>query len=130
MTLTAFVSGHRFISPEDFRRYYLELIEDALRAKYRFVVGDCAGADSFAQATLAERGYNNVLVFHMFETPRINYGFETRGGFTTDDERDHAMTLASNYDIAWVAPGRTNSGTFRNLQRRARLFPMAAPVNR
>ncbi len=128
--LTAFVSGHRFISPEDFKRYYLEAIEDAMRAQYAFVVGDCAGADSFTQALLAQRGYQNAVVYHMFHTSRINYGFETQGGYQTDEERDHAMTVASNYDIAWVAPGRTNSGTFRNLQRRARLFPMAAPVNR
>jgi len=40
------------------------------------------------------------------------------GGFTTDDERDAAMTMASDADIAWVRPGRKKSGTAKNLARR------------
>jgi ribosomal protein S16 len=55
---------------------------------------------------------------HMLAAPRNNTGFPTVGGFATDEERDEAMTLASDVDLAWVRQGRENSGTARNIARR------------
>jgi len=54
----------------------------------------------------------------MFEKPRNNAGFMMRGGYTSDNSRDKAMTTESNADIAWVRPGREKSGTAKNLKRR------------
>jgi len=62
----------------------------------------------------------NVRVFHMLDAPRHNVGdYSTVGGFLNDEDRDAAMTRASQADITWVRPGRTHSGTARNLTRRA-----------
>jgi hypothetical protein len=49
-------------------------------------------------------------------------GWPLVGGFKDDEERDAAMTAASDDDIAWVRPSgskRHGSGTRRNLERRA-----------
>ncbi|OAD24079.1 hypothetical protein THIOM_000077 [Candidatus Thiomargarita nelsonii] len=54
----------------------------------------------------------------MFESPRNNEGFNTKGGYSSDSSRDKDMTLNSTKDIAWVRPGRESSGTARNLKRR------------
>ena len=76
------------------------------------------GVDFMAQEWLSVYGHP-VTVFHMFDSPRWLLGqFPTVGGFTTDDERDAAMTAASDQDIAWVRPGREKSGTAKNIQRR------------
>ena len=63
-----------------------------------------------------------MTVYHMFESPRNNYGgYTTVGGFNSDSEGDEAMTAVSDEDIAWVRPGREKSGTAKNLARRLRL---------
>ena len=83
-----------------------------------------------------------VTVFHMLERPRhligtgagshdaataaradLSGGFPLRGGFRSDEERDAAMTAASDKDVAWVRPERSKrrSGTAKNLERRVRV---------
>jgi len=113
-----FISGHLDLTREEFTKHYEPRIRDALAAGASFVVGDARGADSHAQLFLSV--CNRVTVYHMFETPRNNFGlqFRTVGGFKSDRERDEAMTAASTHDIAWVRPGREKSGTAKNLARR------------
>lgn len=114
-----FVSGHRNITEEEFVQHYEPMLwtkvcdEDAC-----FVVGDCSGVDDMAQKYLKTMGVKDVKVYHMFESPRYNAGYELVGGFTSDAERDTAMTEDSDEDIAWVRPGCENSGTAQNIQRR------------
>ena len=60
----------------------------------------------------------DVIVYHMFESPRNNAGYQTIGGFQSDKERDAQMTKDSDRDIAWVRSGRKNSGTQKNIERR------------
>jgi len=88
-----------------------------------FVVGDYYGVDIMAQEYLKARNQTDVTVYHMFESPR-NYleGFKTIGGFTCDEDRDAAMTLASDYDIAYVRANKKKSGTARNLTRRTEVL--------
>ena len=64
-----------------------------------------------------------IKVFHMFTSPRnINPKItQTVGGFTTDVERDSAMTKHSDYDIAFIRPNKYNSGTAQNILRRYEL---------
>jgi hypothetical protein len=46
------------------------------------------------------------------------------GGFASDEERDAAMTQASDEDIAWVRPGNKRGyGTRNNLKRRESVRP-------
>ena len=117
--MTYFISGHLTVTPEEFQREYEPRIrEKAQEPNVDFVVGDARGTDHLAQKLLKQLGAK-VIVFHMFESPRHNEGFPTCGGFTSDRERDAALTAASDHDIAWVRPGRERSGTAKNLRRRA-----------
>lgn len=116
----AFVSGHLDLTQEEFDREYTPKIESVHASGGSFVVGDASGADSMFQSYAAEHGLL-VTVFHMFESPRNNVGnFPTVGGATSDKSRDEAMTMATTEDIAWVRPGRENSGTAKNLKRRSK----------
>lgn len=124
---TAYISGHLKISEDEFFEHYVPKIEEAVANGDSFVVGDARGTDARAQSYLCEclgEKSPRVRVFHMFERPRnLNGGFSTVGGFTSDEDRDAAMTVASDYDIAWVRPGRENSGTANNLKRRKVIQP-------
>lgn len=142
-----FVSGHMDLTKEEFAQHYEPEIRREHAAGSRFVVGDAHGCDYMAQRLLhgLESGLakdtGRVRVFHMLERPRHSFGsgygsndpnlpkdswsgrrggFALVGGFTSDEERDAAMTQASTHDIAWVRPHRSKrkSGTAKNLQRR------------
>ena len=120
---TAFISGHLDLTLDEFSDHYEDKIRDAFHHGYKFVVGDAPGADHLAQIFLMEivdvyGRFNDIKVFHMFDSSRNNEGFETVGGFTSDLARDKAMTLVSHFDIAWVRPDRESSGTQKNLERR------------
>lgn len=120
MSKVFFISGHRDITEEEFKKYYEEKIFNAINQDANFVVGDYYGVDDLAQKYLKAMMVDKckVRVYHMFEEPRNNCGWLTVGDFTSDEERDSAMTYASDFDIAWVRPGKEKSGTARNLQRR------------
>ena len=116
-----FISGHLDLTDNEFADHYEARIREAIRTGGSFVVGDARGCDWMAQRYLYERVQvpaNHVRVFHMFEAPRNNMGFETVGLFTSDEERDAAMTRVSDDDIAWVRRGRESSGTAHNVFRR------------
>lgn len=114
-----FISGHLDLTEEEFQIHYAPQLQAAIDEAAEFVVGDARGADAMAQQWLKDRGLEkDLIVFHMFELPRNGIGFKAVGGFTSDRQRDHAMTLNSDADIAWVRPGRKKSGTAKNLTRR------------
>ena len=142
-----FVSGHMDLTKEEFALHYEPAIRKAHAEGARFVVGDAHGCDYMAQRLLhgletgAPKDAGRVRVFHMLERPRHSFGsgygsrdpnlpkdgwagrrggFELVGGFTSDEDRDAAMTQASTADIAWVRPvkDKRNSGTAKNLRRR------------
>ncbi len=115
-----FISGHLNLTQEEFNAHYLPLIYMAVANGDSFVVGDARGADTMAQDYLYKWiGKSRVTVYHMFDKPRYNAGFQTVGGFQTDKERDEVMTANSTNDIAWVRQGRHRSGTQKNLDRRS-----------
>jgi hypothetical protein len=114
---TYFISGHLDLTPWEFQINYESKLEAALAVGGNFIVGDARGADTLAQQWLYTHNAPTV-VYHMFEAPRNNIGHKTCGGFSSDSQRDKAMTLASQVDIAWVRPGREKSGTATNLERR------------
>jgi hypothetical protein len=119
MSKIYFISGHRDITEEEFIKYYEPKIWNAINEEgSKFVVGDCKGVDSMAQKFLKVMGVKDVKVYHMFEEPRYNVGFDTVGEFRSDIERDFNMTLNSNEDIAWVRKGKERSGTAQNIARR------------
>lgn len=117
MYKTYFISGHRTTPLEDFNKLYVPQIDGAMKKPCMFVVGDYEGVDRMAQDYLKSKGAKCV-VFHMLNKPRYNAGFPTMPGFKTDEERDHAMTVVSDQDIAFVKSGKEKSGTAQNLYRR------------
>lgn len=118
---TYFISGHLDLTFLEFQEHYAPLIKEAYENGANFVVGDARGADWLAQCFLGTlpNPEKRVKVFHMLEKPRNFIDiYENVGGFTSDEERDRAMTESSDEDIAWVRQGREKSGTARNLERR------------
>ena len=115
---TAFVSGHMTITEEEFGIHYIPVLNRAMEDNDLIIMGDCSGTDTITMKYLKSKGYKKVIVFHMLNKARNNHGFNTMPGFTNDNQRDSAMTDASDYDIAWVRPGRKGSGTDQNLERR------------
>jgi len=123
MKTTAFVSGHGDLTEQEFKEHYKPRLDWAIENGVWIVVGDYKGADTMAQEYLLNCYYRRVVVFHMFSEPRVNVGnFPTKCGYKTDNHRDSAMTMLSDYDIAWVRPGREKSGTAKNIKRRAGLI--------
>ena len=101
-TILHFISGHLDLSQTEFETYYRPRIDEVLaRDQEGFVVGDAKGADEKAQQYLLGKT-EFVFVYYMLESPRFNAGFYTVGGFSSDTERDTAMTKASDFDLAWV----------------------------
>lgn len=124
---TVFISGHRNISDLEFEAYKTAIIDElTINPDVKFVVGDYYGVDIMAQDFIIDvLGIDpeRITVYHMFESPRnvnpkvINF----KGGFTTDSERDTAMTNASYKDIAFVRDNTVMSGTAENILRRFKL---------
>lgn len=118
---TCFISGHLDLTPEEFDEHYRPRIDEMIERGCRFVVGDARGADTMAQDHLLSRGCKyKVMVYHMFDKPRYcaYEWWDKEGGWESDEERDAVMTQSSDVDIAWVRPGREESGTARSLERR------------
>lgn len=116
---TYYVSGHMDLTEAEFEEHYVPLLDKALKEGARFVVGDAAGADAMAYDYIIQNT-RRVVMYHMFEKPRNKRYASLKGGYRSDEERDAAMTADSDEDIAWVRPGRENSGTAKNLLRRSR----------
>ena len=128
---TFFVSGHVDLSEEQFTAHYTKPLTAAMAERAAFVVGDSQGADIMAQRYIAARSSAaEVTVYHLGSTPECveeSSAVSTRGGFATHDDKDAAMTGASDVDIAWVRSPEEQlalygenyvTGTEKNILRR------------
>ena len=125
ISITYFISGHRDITDEEFEFNYQEALNNIVSEvpDCKFVVGDYHGVDIMAQNYLIDVlqvDTSRITVYHMMEEPRnINPKIINKiGGFTSDSERDTAMTNASCNDIAFVRDNKKMSGTAENILRR------------
>lgn len=123
-----FISGHRDFTKEEFNAFYVPKLKKAIEEDdSKFVVGDYWGVDEMAQLWLKENlpfeEHHKVTVYHMYKNPRIlgSEYFNLSGGYKSDVERDTAMTLASDVDIAFIHTGRWTSGTAQNILRRTEI---------
>lgn len=140
---TVFVSGHMDLTPEEFRAHYVPRLHELVQARCVFVCGDAPGCDHMVQRWFADSfplGGAPLTVYHMLHAPRPHREpyvgpfnstpmpfpvdvYPLVGGFRSDEERDAAMTGASDEDLAWVRQDRRSrrSGTQANLDRRRRV---------
>ena len=130
-TPTYFISGHRNITDQEFYFHYVPKINEAMKEGAAFVIGDYYGVDQKAQDYLKEKRYDKskVVIYHMLDKPKYCVWEHTRSGFTSDEERDNAMTFDSNEDIAWVRTSQEESGTAQNIARRV-IYKMSIDVLR
>lgn len=102
-----FVSGHLNLTQKEFDEHYADKILDAIKSNSKIITSDSKGCDTFTQQFLVNNAVkpNNVVIYHMFDKPRVNIGnFPSVGGAKSDEERDSMMTRNSTHDIAWVRP--------------------------
>lgn len=121
-----FVSGHRDLTKEEFEEHYVPLIQKVIEEDIYtdFVVGDWEGCDTIFVKYMEE--YYTDIVIHIFyvSSSRIKEGEFNEYCFRecdSYDECDSVMTLVSDFDIAWVRPGREDSHTAKNIKRRYNL---------
>lgn len=123
------ISGHLDLTPAEFEAHYMPRLQEAITAGHSFVVGDAPGADAMAQAFLFVHMplalyRERVTVYHCarFRSPRHHVGgCPVVAAGDSQAAKDRAMTKASDYDVAWVRPGKEKSGTADNLRRRAKM---------
>lgn len=124
---TYFISGHRNITKEEFDNNYAKVLKNIINQpsthNIRFIVGDYYGVDIMVQHYLIDElkfPPEGICVYHMFDKPRNIHSLITNkiGGFTSDEERDAAMTKNSDFDIAFVRDHNKWSGTGANILRR------------
>lgn len=128
-----FISGHRDLSYEDFKKYYIPKIKEAIQEglNVEFIVGDCDGCDKYAMDYIFNETIYDLTIYHMSNKPRntpndkhpgglvSSYkAIHFRSGFKSDEERDSAMTRDSDFDIAFIKDDRWDSGTAQNIKRR------------
>ena len=119
-----FVSGHRDLTQEEFNKYYIPLIQKVINedTQAEFIVGDWEGCDSMFVEYIKD--YPNIIVNVCYKSNNVNYEprVPRRQGVAiflpTYDECDEYMTYDSDFDIAWIRPGREDSHTAKNIKRR------------
>ena len=66
-----------------------------------------------------DKGVTNVIVFHIgTKSNNTVKEYKHLGGFKNHIDRDVALTMFSDIDIAWVREGDELSGTAQNIYRR------------
>lgn len=142
---TYFISGHTNLTQDEFDTHYKQKILELLKDdNNKFVVGESIGVDRMAQDLIADYIKNvkhdifmsQLTIFHVGRFPRYKSDgyIKSIGGFKSHSEKDAAMTIASNYDIAYVRPieeskklygdkfnPKMKSATQRNIERRIKL---------
>ena len=129
--MTYFVSGHRDLTQEEFNEHYIPLIDRVIKEDpwAEFVVGDWEGCDTiFVEYMISKHSYPDIIVTCV-ENPRIKPFGEDLFHYcrtysklcNTYDECDAFMTQESDFDIAWIRPGKEDSHTAKNIKRRYNL---------
>lgn len=127
---TYFISGHSDVTKSEFAEFYAPKILNAIEENSNFVVGDFIGLDTMAIEFLHNFIEKNpsmnfsakkVSIFHKNDSADCNtFNFKKKGGYKGIEDRDIAMTNASQADILWIRDGKANSYTANNFRRRAK----------
>ena len=127
-----FVSGHRDLTKEEFEKYYIPLIQKVMLydEDAEFIVGDWEGCDTMFIEYMLEYKFDVFINVYCVNSPQMiplkdfvstefpNIFINLRN---THDKCDASMTKDSDFDIAWIRPGKENSHTAKNIKRRYNL---------
>lgn len=122
--MTYFISGHRDLTQEEFNEHYIPLIDKVLKEDIwaDFVVGDWEGCDTMFIEYVSSKSQNASIVIYCVEHPRIKSTLSVPYCVCDNyDYCDATMTRHSDFDIAWIRPGREDSHTAKNIKRRYNL---------
>lgn len=122
-----FISGHRDLTQEEFNEHYISKLERILELdKYAiFIIGDWEGCDTLVFEYLKNRlgMYQSIGIYYVGKIRFINFNqsmYPHIVGYRWDsyDSCDSMMTYYSDFDVAWVRPGKEDSHTAMNIKRR------------
>lgn len=126
--MTYFISGHRDLTQFEFDKYYIPKISKVLDddPNADFVIGDWEGCDKMAlEFLLSQPIYNFITVYYVdyvhikpFGADITNFENVYVKRRNNYNECDASMTHDSDFDIAWIRPGKENSHTSKNIDRR------------
>lgn len=118
-----FISGNTDLSEKQFIQYYLPTLTELVKDdNIYFNISDETGCSEMVQVylnkTLKDR--NKVNIYCIGDKPKVylSENFLCFNGFKTLEERNAAMTHASNIDLHVILPGKNNSAVRDNLCRR------------
>ena len=122
-----FVSGHRDLTRQEFEEHYVPLIQKVIIDDNcaQFIVGDWEGCDLLFIQYMIRHRYINYIHLYYVHSVRLYEYFSPHELYSiidvpknTYDECDEAMTRDSDFDIAWIRPGKEDSHTAKNIKRR------------
>lgn len=118
-----FISGNLDLSEKQFMQYYLPVISElAKESIIYFNVSDDEGCAAMTQVLLNSilKDKFKVSVYCVGDNPKhfVSNEFLCFTGFKTVEERNAAMTFASNMDLHVILPGKGRSSVEDNLCRR------------
>jgi hypothetical protein len=125
-----FISGHRDLTQAEFHKYYTPLINKiiAIDDVARFIFGDWEGCDTLAYNYILPKlqPHQTIDIYCVNKVRFDNYSEKLYPQVDVKmcdsyDACDKAMTLASDFDIAWMRPRRELSHTANNIKRRYNL---------
>ena len=123
-----FVSGHRDLTPTEFREHYVPLICKIIKDDVwcEFVVGFCEGCDRMFIDWMKEHAPSHDLLVFLCTEHSEDFWDHYPNVYLykcySYDECDATMTHNSDFDIAWVRLGKENSHTANNIKRRYNLW--------
>jgi hypothetical protein len=98
-------------------------IDNIINNNFTILIGDAYGIDRCAQRYLADRYYENVLVFHAGDTCRNNIGgWNTRAILPDANERGYAfyalkdLQMAREADYGFMVWNGASKGTLNNIR--------------
>ena len=127
-----FVSGHRDLTLDEFLEHYAPIIDKVVKedSSAKFLVGDWEGCDTIVTEylSLLPSTASDVTIYYVekvkmcpFDEAACNYENIHFKEKSTYDECDASMTADSEFDIAWIRPGKEDSHTAENIKRRFNL---------
>jgi len=120
---SVFISGNLDLTDKQFIQYYLPIITELVKDEnIYFNVSDDDGCSEMTQVLLNKllEKKSRVSVYCVGGNPKhfVSSEFVCFTGFKTLEERNAAMTFASNMDLHVILPGKGRSSIEDNLCRR------------